>query len=147
AEEEFRTQSRSRLRELLLDISRKAFPETDETAIDTKLADAFEGAKLAEEADAREIAEWMRANFHVEVPVEELKGKTRDQARQKLWNAFDMKFRPEMRRMERNLLLDHLDATWKQHLLTMDHLRSGIGLWSYAQVDPKIKYKQEGMKE
>src|SRR5262249_19512402 len=57
------------------------------------------------------------------------------------------KFRPEMRRMERNLLLDHLDATWKQHLLTMDHLRSGIGLWSYAQVDPKIKYKQEGMKE
>ena len=28
----------------------------------------------------------------------------------------------------------------------MDHLRSGINLWSYAQVDPKTKYKQTGMK-
>ena len=49
--------------------------------------------------------------------------------------------------MERSLLLGHLDSSWKKHLLTMDHLRSGIGLWSYAQVDPKTKYKQEGMKE
>jgi preprotein translocase subunit SecA len=147
SEDEFRTQSRSRLRDLLLDISRKAYPQTDESEIDAKLDDALAGAKTAEEGDARELAEWMNSTFQIDIPVAELKGKTHDQARQLLWNAFDQKFRPEMRRMERNLLLDHLDSTWKGHLLTMDHLRSGIGLWGYAQVDPKIKYKQEGMKE
>jgi preprotein translocase subunit SecA len=147
AEDDFRTQSRSRLKELLLDVSRKAYPEADETEIDAKLEDAFAGAKVADAGDARELSEWMRTAFEIEIPADELTGQTQDQARQNLWNAFDQKFRPEMRRMERNLLLEHLDATWKQHLLTMDHLRSGIGLWGYAQVDPKIKYKQEGMKE
>ena len=49
--------------------------------------------------------------------------------------------------MERALLLNHLDRAWKDHLYTMDHLRSGIGLYGYAQEDPKIKYKQEGQKE
>jgi preprotein translocase subunit SecA len=56
------------------------------------------------------------------------------------------RFRPEMRRLERTLLLDILDAAWKDHLLVMDHLRSSIGLRGYAQVDPKVEYKREGMK-
>src|SRR5438094_5617388 len=49
--------------------------------------------------------------------------------------------------MERSLLLGRLDTSWKNHLYTMDHLRSGIGLVSYAQVDPKTEYKRQGMKE
>ena len=60
---------------------------------------------------------------------------------------FDARYRPEMRGMERNLLLNQLDTSWKNHLYTMDHLRSGIGLVSYAQVDPKTEYKRQGMKE
>src|SRR5207253_5749064 len=68
-------------------------------------------------------------------------------ARQLLWNAFDEVYRPEMRGMERSLLLGRLDASWKNHLYTMDHLRSGIGLVGYAQVDPKTEYKRQGMKE
>ena len=67
--------------------------------------------------------------------------------RQVLWNAYDDKYRPEMHRMERNLLLDLLDSTWKNHLLTMDHLRSVVGLRGYAQEDPKTVYKKEGMQE
>jgi preprotein translocase subunit SecA len=63
-----------------------------------------------------------------------------------LWNAFDDRFRPEMHQMERSLVLNQLDTSWKNHLYTMDHLRSGIGLVGYAQEDPKTKYKQEGMK-
>ena len=55
-------------------------------------------------------------------------------------------FRPEMRRMERALLLQILDTAWKEHLLAMDHLRSSVGLRGYAQVDPKVEYKREGMK-
>ena len=51
-----------------------------------------------------------------------------------------------MRGLERSLLLARIDDAWKKHLLTMDHLRSGIGLVGYAQVDPKTEYKREGMK-
>ena len=81
------------------------------------------------------------------IPEAELTGVTREVARQILWNAFDIKYRPEMRGMERSLLLNNLDTHWKNHLYTMDHLRSGVGLRGYAQEDPKIVYKQEGMKE
>ncbi len=49
--------------------------------------------------------------------------------------------------MERSLLLNQLDTSWKNHLYTMDHLRSAIGLVGYAQEDPKTEYKREGMKE
>jgi preprotein translocase subunit SecA len=52
-----------------------------------------------------------------------------------------------MRRVERGLLLSQLDNAWKNHLLAMDHLRSGIGLVSYAQIDAKTEYKRVGMKE
>jgi preprotein translocase subunit SecA len=55
-------------------------------------------------------------------------------------------FRPEMRRMERLLVLQILDAGWKEHLQAMDHLRSSVGLRGYAQVDPKVEYKREGMR-
>ena len=51
-----------------------------------------------------------------------------------------------MRKMERALLLQLLDMAWKDHLLAMDHLRSSIGLRGYAQVDPKVEYKREGMR-
>src|SRR5262249_61903251 len=57
------------------------------------------------------------------------------------------KYRPEMKTMERSLLLNQLDSAWKNHLYTMDHLRSVVGLRGYAQEDPKIVYKREGMKE
>jgi preprotein translocase subunit SecA len=56
-------------------------------------------------------------------------------------------FRPEMRRMERGLVLQILDSAWKDHLLAMDHLRSSVNLRGYAQVDPKVEYKREGMKQ
>jgi preprotein translocase subunit SecA len=52
-----------------------------------------------------------------------------------------------MRQMERSLLLNQLDSAWKNHLYTMDYLRSGIGLRGWGQEDPKTVYKQEGMKE
>jgi preprotein translocase subunit SecA len=52
-----------------------------------------------------------------------------------------------MRRMERSLVLNQMDLSWKNHLYTMDHLKSGIGLVGYAQEDPKTAYKREGMKE
>jgi preprotein translocase subunit SecA len=51
-----------------------------------------------------------------------------------------------MHQTERSLVLEQVDGAWKSHLLTMDHLRSSVGLRGYAQEDPKIVYKREGMK-
>ena len=64
----------------------------------------------------------------------------------KMMESIDDRYRPEMRKMERALVLSILDAAWKEHLLTMDHLKSSVGLRGYAQVDPKVEYKREGMK-
>ena len=48
-----------------------------------------------------------------------------------------------MRSVEKSLLLQLLDQSWKEHLLTLDHLRQGIGLRAYAQRDPLNEYKRE----
>ena len=48
-----------------------------------------------------------------------------------------------LRSVEKSLLLQLLDQLWKEHLLTLDHLRQGIGLRAYAQRDPLNEYKQE----
>src|SRR5512133_683529 len=49
-----------------------------------------------------------------------------------------------LRRYEQYLYLQAIDQLWKDHLLSMDHLRQGIGLRSYGQKDPKQEYKKEG---
>jgi preprotein translocase subunit SecA len=147
SEEEFRTQSRARLQEILLEVSRHFFPTVGQDGIDEKLEETFRGTKSSEPEDAKELAEWARGELHLEVDESALAGVTKDRARQVLWNAFDRKYRPEMRSMERSLLLNVLDTSWKNHLYTMDHLRSSIGLRGMGQMDPKIEYKREGMKE
>ncbi len=48
--------------------------------------------------------------------------------------------------MERNSVAEPGRHGWKDHLLAMDHLRSSVGLKGWAQMDPKVEYKREGMK-
>ena len=48
-----------------------------------------------------------------------------------------------MRWLERHILLDIVDAQWKDHLLTLDHLKEGIGLRGYGQKDPLVEFKKE----
>ncbi len=50
----------------------------------------------------------------------------------------------EVRSLERFILLQTVDQLWKDHLLSMDHLKEGIGLRGYAQQNPLIVYKKEG---
>jgi preprotein translocase subunit SecA len=52
--------------------------------------------------------------------------------------------RREMTELERYVLLQIYDTAWIDHLLAMDHLKSGIGLRSYAEQDPRVAYKREG---
>ncbi|MFO7709201.1 MAG: preprotein translocase subunit SecA [Desulfobacterales bacterium] len=48
------------------------------------------------------------------------------------------------RRLERIVMLQTVDTLWKDHLLSMDHLKEGIGLRGYAQQNPLLVYKKEG---
>jgi preprotein translocase subunit SecA len=48
-----------------------------------------------------------------------------------------------MRHHERMIMLSVIDQQWKDHLLSMDHLKEGIGLRGYGQHDPLVEYKKE----
>lgn len=50
----------------------------------------------------------------------------------------------DFRQLERFVMLQTVDNLWKDHLLSMDHLKEGIGLRGYAQQNPLLVYKKEG---
>ncbi len=71
--------------------------------------------------------------------IEELKKDIRD-----FYTAKEIEYGSEvMRKLERFIYITTIDSLWKDHLLTMDHLREGIGLRGYAQRDPLVEYKKE----
>ncbi|MEM9228176.1 MAG: preprotein translocase subunit SecA [Pseudomonadota bacterium] len=54
-------------------------------------------------------------------------------------------YSPEMmRKVEKQLLLQTIDTNWREHLMTLEHLRSVVGFRGYAQRDPLNEYKTEG---
>jgi preprotein translocase subunit SecA len=69
----------------------------------------------------------------------ELRGlaRARYEERERVWGPDRMRFH------ERMIMLQVVDAQWKDHLLTMDHLKEGIGLRGYGQRDPLVEYKRE----
>jgi preprotein translocase subunit SecA len=71
--------------------------------------------------------------------ADELKRLVREryEEREQVWSA------ERMRLHERMIMLQVVDGQWKDHLLTMDHLKEGIGLRGYGQRDPLVEYKRE----
>ncbi|MBV9438018.1 MAG: SEC-C domain-containing protein, partial [Acidobacteria bacterium] len=63
--------------------------------------------------------------------------KDRYEAKEKLIGSEAMRYH------ERMIMLSVLDGQWKDHLLSMDHLKEGIGLRGYGQHDPLVEYKRE----
>jgi preprotein translocase subunit SecA len=99
------------------------------------------------EAALQSLVDWLNTELKCELRVEDLERLEREELERKVTDVVEERYRPEMRRMERSVLLQIVDAAWKDHLLAMDHLRSAIGLVGYAQVDPKVEYKRVGMKQ
>jgi len=91
--------------------------------------------------------------FGVDILAEGLKpetlsrGELGDAIFAKLKERYDAKEKligPEaMRHHERMIMLSVIDQQWKDHLLSMDHLKEGIGLRGYGQHDPLVEYKKE----
>jgi len=86
------------------------------------------------------VAEWAKEEG---IGDDEITKRTVDAADRKMAEKA-ANYGPELMRMaEKSLLLQLLDQTWKDHLLSLDHLRQGINLRAYAQRDPLNEYKRE----
>lgn len=92
------------------------------------------------------LTRWFDENLQLKKQTDEIGDLDQAGLEREVIQAIDDRYHPEIRRMERQVLLNIVDASWKDHLLAMDHLRSAISLKSYAQMDPKVEYKREGMR-
>jgi preprotein translocase subunit SecA len=69
------------------------------------------------------------------------------EAADEMFAAKEQQVGPEvMRALEKHVMLTVVDSAWKDHLASMDYLRQGIYLRSYAQIDPKKEYKREAFR-
>jgi preprotein translocase subunit SecA len=108
-----------------------------------------------EEWDVKEIndAVYKQFNFRLNsFKRETLDGLNRDGLAELIFEAAEKVYEErealigsdESRQLERVVMLQTVDSLWKDHLLSMDHLKEGIGLRGYAQQNPLIVYKKEG---
>ncbi len=154
--DDLRNKQREEIRQLLLEHSRKNNVRANQVAaeaqqrVDALFAEAGNEITLGQvtgnNGKLDDLSSWLQESCQCEVQIDELARLDHDEARRRVSQLIEDRFRPEMRRMERALLLHILDQAWKEHLLTMDHLRSSVGLRGYAQIDPKVEYKREGMR-
>ncbi|HMP17120.1 MAG TPA: SEC-C metal-binding domain-containing protein, partial [Gemmatales bacterium] len=145
-ESDFVISTKDKMEAILLEISRKAYPHDGTDRIEAELDKHFTRNTRLSEEGARELAAWAASALKLQIEASEIAGYPEDHVRQVLWCAFDSVYRPEMQSMERSLVLSVVDSSWKDHLYTMDYLRSAISFVGYAQQDPKTTYKTEGMK-
>ena len=90
--------------------------------------------------------------FGVKIRTEELKNLDRRELEDTIFDQLVKKYAEKegmigaqlLRETERMIMLNVIDNQWKDHLLSMDHLKEGINLRSYGQKDPLIEYKKEG---
>jgi preprotein translocase subunit SecA len=87
------------------------------------------------------IVDWAKEEG---IADEELKSRI-EKAADEAAAARAARFGPEiMRQVEKAVLMQTLDHLWREHIVTLDHLRQVIGLRGYAQRDPLVEYKAEG---
>ncbi|MCF0234279.1 MAG: SEC-C domain-containing protein [Thermoguttaceae bacterium] len=97
-------------------------------------------------AELQSLQAWLETNFEMAPTIEDLADWDVLLLENRVESIIENAFNPEMRKVERSLILGVLDAAWKEHLLVMDHLKASVGFRGYAQVDPKVEYKREGMR-
>lgn len=101
--------------------------------------------------DREGLAKWFQKKVRVPITASELEGLSPAEVAEelierarRLYEEREQELGSEqMRKVERYLLLKKIDDKWKDHLHSMDALKSTIGLRSYGQVDPKLEYKRE----
>jgi preprotein translocase subunit SecA len=90
-------------------------------------------------------------DFDAEAQGVDIPNMTSQEVTDAIWEKLKLKYAdkeqqigPEaMRTYERIIMLNIIDAQWKDHLLSLDHLKQGIGLVGYGQKDPLVEYKKQ----
>jgi preprotein translocase subunit SecA len=109
---------------------------------------------FAEQWNTKGLREQVRDIFNLDLPIEEWaeeEGIADEEIHERLKKAIDEKAaakavefgRENMRQVEKWFLLQTLDNLWREHLVTLDHLRQVIGLRGYGQRDPLNEFKTE----
>jgi preprotein translocase subunit SecA len=122
--------------------------------IENMVARTIPANALPDQWDVKSLHEECLRLLNLDLPVADWakeEGIADGEIRERIVKASDDKmaakaatYGPEVMRMaEKSLLLQILDQSWKDHLLTLDHLRQGINLRAYAQRDPLNEYKRE----
>ncbi len=105
--------------------------------------------------DVPALEDRLKSEFSLELPLqkwlEEDNKLDEEKLREKISTALDEDYKAKeaqvgsavLRHFEKAIMLQSLDSHWKEHLASMDHLRQGIGLRSFAQKNPKQEYKRE----
>jgi preprotein translocase subunit SecA len=102
--------------------------------------------------DLAEMNRWFEDTYRRPAPTVDAKRPVRDELlrlylkeAEASYLAQEAKLGPEaIRVLERHVVLDTVDTAWKDHLYAMDHLKEGVGLRAYGQMDPLIEYKRDG---
>jgi len=123
--------------------------------IDDLIDEHMPARSYAEQWDMQGLYAQVIEKLGIDLPVMEWgneDGVDDEVARERLVKAADehmakkaVEFGPEnMRNIEKQVLLQTIDSKWREHLLTLEHLRSVVGFRGYAQRDPLNEYKNEG---
>jgi preprotein translocase subunit SecA len=154
--DELRNKQRDEVKVMLLEHSRKNNSRANALAVEAQqhVDELFSnagdevtlGQATGHNGKLDDFTVWIRESLECNLTADDLSRLDHKSARRRVVQLVEDRYRPEMRKLERQLLLQILDQAWKEHLLTMDHLRSSVGLRGYAQIDPKVEYKREGMR-
>lgn len=145
-----RTEIYSFRREILLSENLKErILEMAEDVLEDMIITYCPDDKYSEEWDIKGLKDAIYGKFSINPEIPE--GTTREGLFERLNNMVRMayeekekEFGPEMlRHLEKIIMLQVVDSQWKDHLLSMDHLKEGIGLRGYGQRDPLVEYKKE----
>ncbi len=114
-----------------------------------ELSERFNNGELEREVDSKissldtnGLVNWANERFGVSLSEEELGEE--EERKERLAEVGREFLRSELRDLERYVLIQVYDSTWKDHLYTMDHLKDSIWMRSMAEKDPKVEYKREG---
>ena len=128
--------------------------EMRHSVVDVLVARHIPPNAYPEQWDSAGLHDEVLRTFAVDLPIVEWakeEGIADEEIRHRLLDVTDRRMAEKaasygsdvMRMIEKSLLLQILDQIWKEHLLTLDHLRQGIGLRAYGQRDPLNEYKRE----
>ena len=122
--------------------------------IDDLVSEHMPAKSYADQWDTEGLEKAVKDLLSMEIPVAEWaaeEGVDDGDIRERLEDLSDKKMQEKadtfgsdvMRNIEKQILLQTIDAKWREHLLTLEHLRSVVGFRGYAQRDPLNEYKTE----